>query len=252
MAAVVVVGLLGAAVGAAYSPWLSARHVVVRGAGPGGSAAVVSAAGLVGAPPMIDVNPAAASARIERLPWVDRAAVARRWPDTVVVRVTRRVPVAVMARPGGGLALVDAAGRVISWLGGAPGAPGVPGAPGSRGASAGALRGNAYPVLPKIDAPGKAGFPGSYVGKSAAPGLAVAAAIPPVMAGQVSLVEVGPNGSVRLVLTSGVEALMGSSTQIRAKFEALASVLRAAPPKGPALVDVATPNEPTVGPLTGS
>lgn len=51
--------------------------------------------------------------RIEALPWVDRATVARRLPATLEIAVTERVPAAIWQRHGM-LRLVDRTGRVLT------------------------------------------------------------------------------------------------------------------------------------------
>lgn len=38
--------------------------------------------------------------RIEALPWIDKAAVARRWPDRIAIRVTEQVPAATWGETG--------------------------------------------------------------------------------------------------------------------------------------------------------
>lgn len=50
--------------------------------------------------------------RLMQLSWVEEARVSRRLPDTVVVDIVERKPVAVLARPGK-LVLIDATGREL-------------------------------------------------------------------------------------------------------------------------------------------
>lgn len=58
-----------------------------------------------------DVN--AARARIEAVPWVARAVIERRLPDTLAIRVSERVPTAVLVE-GDGAMLVDRTGRTLA------------------------------------------------------------------------------------------------------------------------------------------
>lgn len=55
----------------------------------------------------------AARARIERLTWVQHAAVERRLPGTIVVQITERRPFAVW-QTGGKFVLIDRAGQVVA------------------------------------------------------------------------------------------------------------------------------------------
>jgi cell division protein FtsQ len=50
--------------------------------------------------PLFGFDPAAAKARIEALPWVKRAAVERRMPDTVVIEIEEHEPIALWQRAG--------------------------------------------------------------------------------------------------------------------------------------------------------
>ncbi|HEY6415479.1 MAG TPA: FtsQ-type POTRA domain-containing protein, partial [Acidimicrobiales bacterium] len=58
-------------------------------------------------------DPGAVAGRVEELAWVESARVDRSWPSTVRVRVTERVPVAVVQVTDDHAAVVDAAGWVI-------------------------------------------------------------------------------------------------------------------------------------------
>jgi len=222
LGAVAGVVAVAAVVTALHSPLLAARQVTVLGARHSGTAAVAAAAGLLGQPPLIDVDPAAAQRRVEALPWVAAARVERHWPDAVTVLVTERVPVGALTRPGG-IALVDGTGRVLAWE---PSAP-----PGTAVLAAG--------VVP--------GRPGSVLPVAARPVLAVARTLPPSIALRVQEVVLGA-GTVALHLGGGLVAELGSPTGLAAKFAALAGVLARAAPSGPAVIDVSVPGAPTVGP----
>lgn len=61
---------------------------------------------------MMNVDLAAVRGEIVRLPWVSDARVSRRLPDTLVVDIVERTPVAVWQHQGR-LALIDASGAVL-------------------------------------------------------------------------------------------------------------------------------------------
>jgi cell division protein FtsQ len=204
-----------------HSPVFSARHVAVIGVRHTSRAAVLRAAGLVGAPPLADVDTGVAAGRVEALPWVATATVARHWPDGVVVRVTERTAVAVVAG-GGEIFLVDAAGRLLQRIWTEP---------------------TGLPLLVSAAGPGR---PGSVLGPAAGPGLTLAAALLRLLPGRVRAVSVGAGGAVVLDLGGAVRAVMGSAHSVDAKLAALASVLAGAPPSSPETIDVSVPGEPTV------
>jgi cell division protein FtsQ len=211
------------AVLALHTPLLALRHTTVLGATHTGTEAVLQAAGLVDDPPLIDVDPRATALRVERLPWVAHAVVVREWPDSVKITVTERVALGSVARPGGGVALVDATGRVLAWEDGA--APGL------------VLAG---PVTP--------GRPGTVLPSAARPALAVASALTPTLAARVVEVAVDTHGMVTLDLGARLSARLGSTQDLQAKLVAVASVLAGAHVSSPAMIDVTIPDEPTVGP----
>jgi len=153
------VGVLvaGLAVGGwflAHSRLLSARVVTVSGSSHTPDAEVLAAAGLGAQPPLLDVDPAAVAGRVERLPWVASATVARHWPDGVSISVVERAPVAVVAS-GGAWSEVDGTGRVLTTVAAPPAG------------------------LVKLAAPVSPGDPGTMLAPVARPGLAVAASLPP-------------------------------------------------------------------------
>src|SRR5205085_5328919 len=102
-----VVAFFGGLIGLALSPALDVDRVEVRGAGHTSLAAVLGATGLdARGHPMVTVDRFALAGKVERLPWVDTAAVTRRWPNVVRVTVVERAPLGVIGVPGG-VALVD-------------------------------------------------------------------------------------------------------------------------------------------------
>ncbi len=83
------------------------------GASRTGAGAVVEATGVSPGHPMTEVDGEAVAARVEALPWVERASVQRLWPATVRIRLVERTPVAqAVARDG--VVLVDRTGRLLA------------------------------------------------------------------------------------------------------------------------------------------
>jgi cell division protein FtsQ len=62
--------------------------------------------------PILAFNPASAKAELELLPWVKEASVERRLPDTILVRIVERRPLALWQR-GGRLTVIDQNGQEI-------------------------------------------------------------------------------------------------------------------------------------------
>jgi cell division protein FtsQ len=206
-----------------HTPLLALRNATVRGAQHTGTQAVLAEAGLLDDPPLIDVDPSTVAARVERLPWVAHAVVVRHWPDSVTITVTERVALGSIARPGGGVAVVDASGRILAWQSAPP--PGL-----------------------VLVAPVAPGHPGTVLAPAARPALQVAAALPASLAGRVRDVSANARGMVTLDLGGGVSASLGSTAELPAKLTAVASVLAGARVSSPSVIDVTVPDEPTVGP----
>jgi cell division protein FtsQ len=185
-------------------------------------ATVVVVAGLASHPPLFDVDPGRASARLERLPWVRRAVVERHWPDSVSVIVTERVAIAAVALHAGGVAIVDGSGRVLAHELEAP---------------AGTV---------DLEVPETAGRPGSVIGGPALGALAVARGLPALLRSRVRTVIVGAGGEVVLDLGGGLSVTLGPPSELGAKFESLESLLAGTALAGPAVIDLTVPEEPTV------
>ena len=236
-----------AVVGLAVGGWfllhsrvLSARVVRVEGSVHTPRAEIVSVAGLAHDPPLIDVNPGAAAARLETLPWVAQATVTRHWPDAVEVNVVERRPAAVVsttstrtpAKSTGSLrpapaepwALVDRTGRVLTLVATPP------------------------PGLVHLAGPLHPGRPGSTVPPVALSGLHVAATLPPAFRSQVTTVQVESGGRVHLALTTPVTVDLGTTSQLHQKYEDTAAVLAGGTLVAGDVIDVSVPDSPTVGP----
>ncbi len=212
-----------------HSPLFSARQVTVRGARHTAVALVLRTAGLTGHPPLIDLSPEVVARRLRALPWVARADLVRHWPDSVTVEISERRPVAQAATSKAGTwALVDDSGRVLQW------------------------QGQEAPALPVLVSTVRAGPAGSQLGRPAVPGLAVAQAARGSLGEPVLQVTVGAEGAVTLWLPGHVEAIVGNVDALGTKMAALRSVLVGVPPRGPEVIDVTVPGEPTIGPWSPS
>lgn len=229
----VLLGALGAVVVLAALAWplshtslLSAKVVTVTGAAHTGDAAVLSASGLAGHPPMVDVDAGQAVRRIEALPWVATATVSLDWPDGVRVRVRERTAVAVVA-DGAGWGELDRTGRVLAT------APTPPAG------------------LPHLVSGPKPGQPGTTLA-GARPSLAVAAALPVAFGFLVTAVSRSPGGGVDLALSDGIGVVLGAPSELPAKFEDVASLLAGAGLSPGSVIDVSVPDTPLVAPPAGS
>lgn len=222
LAALGVCLLAAGAWGILHSRIFGARVVSVTGAPAAEDAAVVQAAGLAGAPPLIDVGSANAAA-VERLPWVATATVTRRWPDGVSVVVTDRTPVAVVAEgpAAAGFAEIDRDGRVQATVSSPP-------------SGMVTLAGTAAP-----------GAPGSTLGNAHA-ALVVAVSLPKAFASQVTEVQESPGGDVTLHLRSPVTVYLGSTADLHAKYEDAAALLAGATLAQGDVIDVSAPSTPVV------
>lgn len=91
---------------------LTVNDVLVQGRNESERAAVLAAIGVTRGEPILRFDPQVAKARLETLPWVRKATVERRLPDTIYVRIEERRPLALWQKDGQ-LALIDRDGAVI-------------------------------------------------------------------------------------------------------------------------------------------
>jgi cell division protein FtsQ len=83
-----------------FSSLLAVRDVEVIGlsqeAALEGGAQVITAAAIPEGEPIARLDTGSATARVAALPWVDGVEVRRAWPNSIVLAVTERTPVAVV------------------------------------------------------------------------------------------------------------------------------------------------------------
>jgi cell division septal protein FtsQ len=108
-----VVAVVVAAAVASQTSLLDVDRVRIDGVGHTTAADVRRVAGISPGDTMVGVDAGGAAARVEDLPWVDQATVARRWPGTVEIHVSEREPLAMVEVAEGRVALVDDDGRVL-------------------------------------------------------------------------------------------------------------------------------------------
>jgi hypothetical protein len=206
LAALAVALVLAAATATVHSSLFGARHVRLSGAPEVASSSVIAAAGLRGDPPLVDLDPAAIAARVERLPWVLTAVVKLVWPSTVSIHMTERIPVAAVAVPdtSGSYAICDVTGRVLEILRRHP------------------------PSLPIValagSAAGEPGVPGSSLPRRDRLELEVAATMPESMVRATTDVSGSSEGAV-VQLTDHLTAIIGDAAGLSQKFVSLATVL---------------------------
>ncbi len=100
-------------------PLLAVSTVRVDGVATLPAEQVREAAGIAGGTPLLQVDVDAAEARVAALPQVASVEVTRGWPQSVVITVVERVPVAVVGEPGR-RTLVDAEGVLFDSVSGNP------------------------------------------------------------------------------------------------------------------------------------
>ncbi|MGY1746208.1 cell division protein FtsQ/DivIB [Blastococcus sp. SYSU D00695] len=178
------------------SPLLAVSTVRVDGAGSLTAEQVRAAAGIEEGTPLLRVDTDAAAARVARLPQVASVQVTRGWPQTVVVTVVERVPVAVVERDGTRV-LVDADGVLFDTVTGEPPAGVVP-----------------------LEVPD----PGPEDPATRA-GLAALVELPRDVRTRVATVAVASANDVVLVLDDGTTVLWGTAEESAEKADVLVALL---------------------------
>lgn len=180
-----------------FSPWLAVSQVQVtvsaapEVAGPLTPDEVQAVTEVQMGTPLLRVDTGAIQERVAALPAVESVTVSRSWPDTIVVDVVRRTPVALVAS-GSAYDVVDASGAVIRSV------PSV------------------EEGLPVVTATGD--------GVGAA--VAVARELPEEIRSKVVSIEASTRNNVTLILRNRSEVMWGSADEGAFKAEVLLTLFQ--------------------------
>jgi cell division protein FtsQ len=208
------------AVAVTRSPFLDVDRIPVTGATHTPPEAVQQATAIRRHEPMTDVDLDAARRGVLALPWIRTVSVARKWPSTVEVVISERIPVAAVTAGSLGFVLVDGDGRVLEA------SPGPP--PG-------------FLLLANVPTPGP---PGTSLDPSASNALAVARAMSESLRAKVSTIAVDGDG-VSLRLIAGGVVQLGAATEVTAKLRAADTVLTSLDNARVCVIDVRVPSAPS-------
>lgn len=200
------------------SPLLDVDRVQVSGAERTPRDAVTAALGAGRGTPLLDVDPGAATERIEALPWVAEARVQRLWPGTVRIVVEERHPVAVTSHPDG-WATLDARGRVLAV-------------------------GPARPPGLVALAGGHDGAPGTVVGTEARALLRAVGELPGEVRAALATLAAGPGG-MTADMVAGPCLVLGDASGLEAKVRA-AQAVQAHADLDRGRIDVRVPSAPAL------
>ncbi|MEO6821828.1 MAG: FtsQ-type POTRA domain-containing protein [Candidatus Nanopelagicales bacterium] len=203
--AVLVVVLAAWVVG--WSPMLSVREVRVLGVDPTVATEVRQVAAVSLGTPLAQVSAADVTARVETIPTVASVEIRRGWPNVLVIVITERVAVAVVA-DGAAFTLVEPDAATYSFTATRP------------------------PGLPLLTAPD---------GPVRMAALAVLTTLPSPLRSQVVGVRAGTANDVVLTLRSGTQVRWGGTDQGARKAQIVTALLA----RRPALIDVTAPELPT-------
>ena len=197
-------------------PVLAVRAVHVDGLVTLPAEQVQEAAGIGSGTPLLRVDVGVAEARVARLPQVASVEVTRDWPDSVVITVVERVPVAVVGEAGR-RSLIDADGVLFDMVTGETPDGVVP----------------LDVATPAPDDP------------ATRAGIAAIGALPAAFREDVAGAAVSSPEEITLTLTDGTLVRWGDASESRAKSAALAALLEqirsgAVEPAG--TIDVSTPD----------
>jgi len=191
----VVVLLAGAVYGVFFSPLLGVRSVSIAGGPDSVSVKVRAVVDVSDGTPLARVDLDSVAERVNAVPEVAEVEVARHWPDTLVVTVTPRVPIAVTSA-NGRFWLVDSTGDPYLAVDAPP----------------------AGLVPVKLATPG-VGDPAT------AAALTVLAALTPDFRAQVADLAARTVYDIKLTLTDGRSVIWGDATASAKKMEILPAVL---------------------------
>ena len=221
-------GLSAGAVAVLHSRLFAARSVVIAGAVNTSRSEILDSSGLWREPPLVDVNPAQVTQRLDRLPWVLSAAVRRDWPSTVAVAIVERVPVATTRLASGGYAVLDSTGRVLADEISRPFG------------------------LPLVVIGGPVPRPGARLGAGAQALTTAAAELPESLLPRVSEIALSSTDGVVLRLEGGLKAVVGDDEALNEKFVSLSTVLSRVNLAGVGAIDLRVAASPVLTPLVSA
>ncbi len=205
--------------------WFRATTVTISGNVHESYAQVMRVSGLSLAPAMIDIDDGVIARRIERFTWVSTVSVTKHWPHTIALKVSERIPVAVVRVAKGALVEVDRTDRALSVIA-------------------------VSTKFPQLVVVGHENDPWRF-SSWAQPAADVAAQLPVAFSSQVATVEVDRHGQITIALTTPLTFTLGAAVDLHDKFVAIASVIKASAVHHVALkpgdvVDVSVPGTLTV------
>lgn len=212
LVAVALLGLVGLVI--YRSSVFGVRSVAVRGNTLVTADQVRSAAAVRHNAPLASLDLAAVARRVQRLPAVRQARITRDWPSTLVVTVTERTPVAVLARPDKRYDEIDESGVVFRT---------VPARP------------DKLPLI-AVAAPGPSD-PGTRTA------LAVLDALTGELRGLLATLVADSPTQIRLQLRDGRQVVWGDATASAEKAQVATVLLRRGEGK---VIDVSAPHTVTV------
>jgi cell division protein FtsQ len=203
------------------------RQIEVIGAPPAVERAVQEAAAPFAGESLVDLDRTELSESLAALPSLRSFQVDRAFPHTLRITVAPERPAAVLRRARDAW-LVSERGRVIA-----------------------SVEKGAWKSLPRIRLAGQSPpVPGAVLGGGeTGDALAAVAALPARLAGRVRSVS-AREGSIDLVLRTGLELRLGAADRLALKMAVAAAVLRALPADDREAfdyVDVSTPERPVAG-----
>jgi cell division protein FtsQ len=220
--------LSAGALGVLHSRLFSARSVVISGAVHTTRTEVLTASGLNKEPPLLDVNAAAVSRRLERLAWVNTATVHIEWPSTVAISIAERVPVAASRLGTRGYAVFDATGRVLADEATMPAG------------------------IPLVAVDDSRAPPGTSLGAEARAELVAAAELPESLVSRVQEISTSRADGIVLELQGGLHAVVGDDAALGEKFVSLATVLSKVDLTGIGGIDLRVAAAPVLTPLVSA
>ncbi len=219
--AAAVVSVVVGAIAATRSPLLDVDRVELVGAAHTTLEEVVAAGGIEPGDPMLELDLAAARARVAALPWVDAVRTERNWPGGVTYIVTEREPVAQVALADG-WAVVDEEGRVL------------------------AVRPAPAAGLTAVVGAGGSSRPGGWLSSDALEMVEIAGALEPAVADRVTAVGRAEAGGLYLDLNNSATVRVGSTEELAAKLLSVRTVLEQVALDCLAVLDVRVPSVPVV------